>query len=258
MMKKRFNKRNHFKNLSIMGMAFVVLMVVFTISTMLSATYDAVSMSHEDEVNTKEYKPGIDSTIIIPKLELPEEEKVVEIAKEPEKEIVVEEPQKVEVHEVQLASRSAGVRTSNGTTNSSLTYTESEIKDMIKQVAAEIGLDWRVLDSLVRVESTYQPNVTSSTGRHHGLTQVSRQNYDNLTSTLGLVPSNGSNYFDPYSNLKCGAYILQCSLIETQDYHQALVWYNMGRGAATKKGITSSSYSRKVMNYAENLGFTYP
>ena len=238
-------KRRKVNILNLMVLCTVIMLVcVIPASCCISSAAKVISAAYEDWLyNPSDVEPiiGIQNTVVIPKLELPPEP-------EPEP-VVVEEP-KVEEHKVTVASsRSSGAR-------NSVMMSTSEVKAMIKEVANEIGLDWRVLEGLVYAESSFNPNLTSSTGRHHGLTQVSEQNYDNLTKTLGLVPSNGTKYFDPYSNLKCGAYILQCTLIKYQDYHKALVIYNMGEGGA--KGISSSAYSRKIMNYAENLGFTYP
>lgn len=124
----------------------------------------------------------------------------------------------------------------------------TDIHSLIQIVADEIGLDWRVLEGIVYAESTFNPEC--GRGSHYvGLCQVSRTNYSNLKSVLEL----SDNYHDRYSNLKCGAYIYQCLLIKYQDYHKALVCYNMGEGGA--KGIRESGYSRKVINYARSLGF---
>ena len=119
---------------------------------------------------------------------------------------------------------------------------------LIQIVADEIGLDWRVLEGLVYAESSFNPEC--GRGKHYvGLCQVSITNYNNLKSVLGL----SDDYFDRYSNLKCGAYIYQCLLIKYQDYHKAAVCYNMGENGARR--VWESAYSRKVIQYARGLGF---
>lgn len=237
-------RRSNNMVLGLVLMCVLVLPAIYSLGIvggMISDAYDKWLYPGMDE--SVEVKVATYNQIIIEPEPIPEPE--------PEPVVVVEEPKPQETRKVATVAQSS--RSGGG---SRTTLGVNDVKALIKQVSDEIGIDHRVVEGLVYTESSFRTNVTSSTGRHHGLTQVSESNYDRLTPVLGLVPSNGTNYFDPYSNLKCGAYILQCSLIKTQDYHKSLVIYNMGEGGA--KGINSSAYSRKVMTYAENLGFTYP
>jgi soluble lytic murein transglycosylase-like protein len=96
---------------------------------------------------------------------------------------------------------------------------------MVDRVAAQVGLDSRLANAMVRAESNYQPFAISPRGAM-GLTQ--------------LMPAIARQYdladpFDPEGNLKVGFSHLR-QLLRRHGVRQALAAYNAGEGAVARYG----------------------
>jgi soluble lytic murein transglycosylase-like protein len=95
--------------------------------------------------------------------------------------------------------------------------------DIIDKVAAEHGVDAKLVRALIKVESAYQPHARSTKGAM-GLMQ--------------LMPATARQYsvtdpYDPESNIQAGVRYLK-SLLERLPPHLALAAYNAGEGAVAR------------------------
>lgn len=123
-----------------------------------------------------------------------------------------------------------------------------EIRDMIKSVADETGIDADLFDALVAQESSYNPLARSRAGAM-GLTQL----MPGTARELGVT-----NPFDPLENLRGGARYLK-QLLEQfgGDRRLALAAYNAGPGAVMRNGnqvpnITETqNYVRRILTALE-------
>jgi soluble lytic murein transglycosylase-like protein len=98
---------------------------------------------------------------------------------------------------------------------------------MIEQVAAEHGVEARLLHAIISVESAYNPNARSHAGAL-GLMQV--------------IPATGKRFgaddlFDPLQNLRAGtAYLVWLKRRFGGDLELMLAAYNAGEGAVQRHG----------------------
>lgn len=98
---------------------------------------------------------------------------------------------------------------------------------MIEQVAAEHGVDARLLHAIISVESAYNPQARSHAGAL-GLMQV--------------IPATGKRFgaddlFDPLQNLRAGtAYLVWLKRRFGGDLELMLAAYNAGEGAVQRHG----------------------
>jgi soluble lytic murein transglycosylase-like protein len=102
----------------------------------------------------------------------------------------------------------------------------SQYKDLITTAAAKHGVDARVVDALIRVESAYHSQALSPKGAR-GLMQV--------------MPATGRQYgaldlFDPKVNLDAGIQHLKKLLSRYDDLPLALAAYNAGEAAVDRFG----------------------
>lgn len=119
----------------------------------------------------------------------------------------------------------------------------SKYDDKIIKYANNYGLDPNLVKAVIRAESSFNPNATSSCNCK-GLMQVNPKYHS-------------GNLYDVDKNLDTGCQILS-SCLETfgGDLNKALMAYNQGVGGAKsslKKGVTSTGYSRKVLDYYSQL-----
>ena len=114
----------------------------------------------------------------------------------------------------------------------------------------EYGVSYEVMLGLMYAESSFRFNASS--GVAHGICQI-HQCHASYAKSIGI-----SNYKEPEGNIKLGVMFMSGNLkSQNGDYHKALICYNYGSGGAQKhcfsKGIYQTSYSQKVMRYANNL-----
>jgi soluble lytic murein transglycosylase-like protein len=117
-----------------------------------------------------------------------------------------------------------------------------EIRGMIQSAARQAGVDPLLFDSLVAVESGYNPSATSNKGAI-GLAQL----MPGTASELGVNPH------DPMQNLVGGARYLASMMQRFNDPKLALAAYNAGPGAVSKYGgippfAETRNYVDKVMD----------
>lgn len=111
----------------------------------------------------------------------------------------------------------------------------------------EYGVDYDLALAVMVKESGGNPTALNTKNRNgtydSGIMQINSTNHAWLSKELGIKDFN-----NPYDNMKAGVYML--SLFDYDNPHKILMAYNMGEGTMKrlfKQGITSSTYSRDVM-----------
>ncbi len=103
---------------------------------------------------------------------------------------------------------------------------DQPLDELITQIAAETGLDPKLLHALVIVESAYDPAAVSPVGAR-GLTQL----MPGTARELGVT-----NAFDIEQNLRGGARYLAIQIGRFGDLRLALAAYNSGPGRVARLG----------------------
>lgn len=131
-----------------------------------------------------------------------------------------------------------------------------ELQKYAYDKCVESNIDYYVFLGLMMTESRFNYDAKSYTN-DYGLCQINKINHDWMKEVFG----NNWDPLDPYHSIDASIYIMNY-LIDTFDYttyHSLLMGYNMGPKNARKcfdKGIYSSEYSREVMGYATEYGYT--
>lgn len=121
----------------------------------------------------------------------------------------------------------------------------------------EYDIDYAVLLGLMRHESQFTPSAISASN-DYGLCQINKTNHDWMREVFG----SDWDPMDPYDSINAATYMLNNikeNYSYANTYHTLLMCYNMGPSGAKKcidNGDYSSSYSRTVMGYAEEYGYT--
>ena len=120
----------------------------------------------------------------------------------------------------------------------------NELQDYIFELCSEEEVPVSLVLSMISTETQFEPTAISSTG-DCGLMQINECNHSWLEKKYDI-----SDFLDPYQNVYCGIKIIGQLLAKYEDYHLALMAYNMGESGAKElwnKGIYSSSYSREIV-----------
>lgn len=121
----------------------------------------------------------------------------------------------------------------------------AQIKNLVRKIAREEGIDEVLFEALVAKESSFNPNARSAAGAM-GLTQL----MPGTAKELGV-----ENPFDPEQNLRGGAKYLAQQLMKFGDARLALAAFNAGPGAVIKAGNQVPDYkeTKKYVNDIMNL-----
>jgi hypothetical protein len=115
----------------------------------------------------------------------------------------------------------------------------------------ERGLNYEMVLAVMFKESTFRENAVSRTN-DYGIMQINRMNHKWLSESLGIT-----DFLDPKQSIDAGTFYLK-GIADNgfDDMHQILMAYNLGgRGAKDlwHQGITTTAYSRGVIDYMESL-----
>ena len=125
-----------------------------------------------------------------------------------------------------------------------------DLQELVYSECTERGVDpFLAVAVMLQENSSFEPALISGTS-DYGLFQINKVNHKRMAD-LGYT-----DMLDAEDNIKAGIYILAECLASSDSYHEALMAYNMGRTGCNRtmaKGIYSTSYSRGVMAYYEDL-----
>lgn len=120
-----------------------------------------------------------------------------------------------------------------------------EVQDYIFELAEEYHVDSSLIFAMIEIESDFEIGLVSRTN-DYGLMQINKCNHKRLQEKFGIV-----DFLDPKQNILAGTHMISGHLeANNGDYTKALMCYNMGAYGARKawaKGITSTSYTKKVL-----------
>lgn len=141
------------------------------------------------------------------------------------------------------------------TYNSDIPLSE-DIQKYAYNKCQESGIDYPVFLGLMRKESTFNPEAVSKTN-DYGLCQINKGNHKLMREIFG----SDWDPLNPYDNIDASIFILSECIKDynCENYHILLMNYNMGHGNAVEcfnNGIYSSNYSRTIMEYAKEYGYS--
>lgn len=120
----------------------------------------------------------------------------------------------------------------------------------------ESGIDYYIFLSLMRKESSFNPEAVSKTN-DYGLCQINKINHNWMRKVFG----SDWDPLNPYDSIDASIFMLSeyTKDYNCDNYHVLLMNYNMGHGNAVEcfnSGIYSSKYSRAIMDYAKEYGYS--
>jgi len=143
-----------------------------------------------------------------------------------------------------LSRRSELYRAARAESTAADSPRRAEMKALVREVAAEVGVDARLALALVETESGFNPHARSPKGAM-GLAQL----MPDTARGLGV-----RDPLDPRQNLKGGLTYLKRMLEKYQDRDLALAAYNAGPGAVDRhKGIPPYRETRAYVARIGNL-----
>lgn len=130
-----------------------------------------------------------------------------------------------------------------------------EIQQYAFEKCAEIGMNYKVFLGMMRKESGFDPNAVSSTS-DYGLCQINKCNHKSMKAAFG----DDWDWSNPYDSIDAATYLLKGIIPNYNNWHHVLMAYNAGvKGAKEKyfdKGIYSTKYSKAVLEYAKEYGYS--
>ena len=120
----------------------------------------------------------------------------------------------------------------------------------------ESGIDYYIFLGLMRKESSFNPEAVSKTN-DYGLCQINKINHNWMRKVFG----SDWDPLNPYDSIDASIFMLSeyTKDYNCDNYHVLLMNYNMGHGNAVEcfnSGIYSSKYSRAIMDYAKEYGYS--
>ena len=140
------------------------------------------------------------------------------------------------------------------------TYNENiplskELQQYAFQKCAEIGMNYQVFLGMMRKESGFDPNAISGSD-DYGLCQINKCNHKSMKKAFG----DDWDWSNPYDSINAACYLLKGIIPNYANWHHVLMADNAGvKGAKVNyfdKGIYSTKYSKAVLEYAKEYGYT--
>lgn len=126
---------------------------------------------------------------------------------------------------------------------------DAELQDYINYKCEARGIPPSLVYTIINRESKFDADAVGAEGEI-GLMQVHPCNKEALAK-IGI-----DNLFCPYQNVRAGIGILAAKIEATDNYHMALMAYNLGEGGAAaqwRQGIYETEYSREVLAEMKEL-----
>lgn len=126
----------------------------------------------------------------------------------------------------------------------------SDLQDLIFSECRSKNVSPDLVVALIGVESGYNPSMVSKTN-DYGLMQINACHKEFFRKRLQIT-----DLLDERQNIRAGVYMLSGIVGRYSDLNQALMVYNCGEAGAKrlwKQGVTSTAYSRKVIESVAGL-----
>ena len=131
----------------------------------------------------------------------------------------------------------------SGNNISNLNSNNETIESEIKKASQKYGVDENIIRTIIKIESDFNPNVTSSAGAK-GLMQLMPENIKHY----GV-----SNPYDISENIDAGTrHIKDYNQMYNGNLQMALAAYNCGPGTMSTRGVTSISDFHKLPLETQN------
>ena len=130
-------------------------------------------------------------------------------------------------------------------------YFPEEVQEYLMEQCEERELDYYIAVSLIERESGYRVKANGDSGKSKGYMQVQERWH-----IARMKEEGAEDLFNPYDNIRVGLNYLDELYERYEDWHLALMAYNMGEGKARglwNSGIHSSKYSEWVTARAEEI-----
>lgn len=119
-------------------------------------------------------------------------------------------------------------------------------------VCQRFEADYDLVLAIMRAESDYQVNVENihDKGKDYGIMQINEVHLEDF------YKEGYTDIFNPYQNIEFAVKFLMSNTDIAEDEHQLVMAYHFGRQGMrefVKKGYRTTEYSRKVMEYKEEL-----
>lgn len=112
-------------------------------------------------------------------------------------------------------------------------------------------IPYELVLAVIKTESEFDADAFNKRSHDYGIMQINKIHME------AFAEAGYTDIFDPYQNTSYGiSYLAGFYHAYDQDEHKALMCYNMGEKKfreLSRKGITSSVYSREVVKYKEFL-----
>ena len=119
-------------------------------------------------------------------------------------------------------------------------------------VCQRFEADYDLVLAIMRAESDYQVNVENihGKGKDYGIMQINEVHLEDF------YKEGYTDIFNPYQNIEFAVKFLVSNTDIAEDEHQLVMAYHFGRQGMrelVKEGYRTTEYSRKVMEYKEEL-----
>lgn len=119
-------------------------------------------------------------------------------------------------------------------------------------VCQRFEADYDLVLAIMRAESDYQVNAVNihGKGKDYGIMQINEVHLEDF------YKEGYTDIFNPYQNIEFAVKFLMSNTDIAEDEHQLVMAYHFGRQGMreiVKKGYRTTEYSRKVMEYREEL-----
>lgn len=125
-----------------------------------------------------------------------------------------------------------------------------ELQEHTYNLCKEYSIEYELVLSVMFKESSYKEGVTGSAGER-SLMQIHPINFPRLKEELGIT-----NFYDSKQNILAGIFMLTELQNKYNDVVRVLMAFNSGESGARElvgNGITSTKYSRDIMEYRKEL-----
>lgn len=119
-------------------------------------------------------------------------------------------------------------------------------------VCQRFGADYDLVLAIMRAESDYQVNAVNihGKGKDYGIMQINEVHLEDF------YKEGYTDIFNPYQNIEFAVKFLMSNADIAEDEHQLVMAYHFGRQGMrelVKKGYRTTEYSKKVIEYREEL-----